>query len=187
MKKLSPAEIEHVKAITNSGELYYDYDPLIEAARNYAYSRCRSFNSRFLKQGELDQQILRELFAETGTNLQIEFGFITEFGFNLHIGNNFRAGKNLKIIDCNQICIGDNVILGDNVGLYTSNHAFDSQKRADHWCSELPIEIGTNSILESNVVVTPGTKIGHDCLVKAGSIVVKDVADGAIVSGDPAQ
>ena len=42
--KLTKEETEHVKKITNSGRLYYDYDPLIESARNFAYETCRRYN-----------------------------------------------------------------------------------------------------------------------------------------------
>ena len=34
---LNAAEIKHVKNITNSGKLYYDYDPLIAQARNHVF------------------------------------------------------------------------------------------------------------------------------------------------------
>lgn len=37
--KLTKEEKEHVKKITNSGRLYYDYDPLIESARNLPMRR----------------------------------------------------------------------------------------------------------------------------------------------------
>ena len=41
--KLTKEETEHVKKITNSGRLYYDYDPLIESARSFAYETCRRY------------------------------------------------------------------------------------------------------------------------------------------------
>ena len=185
MQRLTTAEIEHVKAITNTGELYYDYDPLIEQARNYAYAACRQFNQAYLTQ-EPHYEWLQALFATCGTNFTVGYGFITEFGFNLHIGNNFHAGKNLKIIDCNRVVIGDNVTLGNNVGIYTSNHAFDAEKRAQHWCSELPITIGDNTIIETGCTIVPGTAIGSNCLIKAGSVVRATIADNTIVSGVPA-
>jgi len=39
----------------------------------------------------------------------------------------------------------------------------------------------------ANVTVLPGVVIGRDCLVGAGSVVVKDVPDGAVVVGSPAR
>ena len=52
---LTAAEIEHVKKITNTGELYYDYDPLIEQARTTRFMFAAQFNQTFAtnRQGEM--------------------------------------------------------------------------------------------------------------------------------------
>ena len=84
--KLTKEETEQVKKITNSGRLYYDYDPLIESARNFAYETCRRYN-----RNETDIDELRSLFEKLGKNPSIADGFITEFGFNLSIGDDFDA------------------------------------------------------------------------------------------------
>ena len=107
--KLTKEETEHVKKITNSGRLYYDYDPLIESARNFAYETCRRYNRH-----ETDIDELRSLFEKLGKNPSIADGFITEFGFNLSIGDDFDAGCGLKIIDCNEVSIGNNVVIESN-------------------------------------------------------------------------
>lgn len=96
--KLTKEETERVKKITNSGRLYYDYDPLIESARNFAYETCRRYNRH---EACIDE--LRSLFEKLGKNPSIADGFITEFGFNLSIGDDFDAGCGLKIIDCNEV------------------------------------------------------------------------------------
>ena len=141
---LTAAEIEHVKQITNTGELYYDYDPLIEQARNHAFYVCRQFNQTFAANRQGEMQVMADLFGDLGSHAEIGKGFITEFGFNLHVGDYFYAGQNLKVIDCNVIKIGDYVQIGDNCGIYTSNHAFDPQKGADHWCSDHAITTGSH-------------------------------------------
>lgn len=182
---LTEKEIEHVKKITNTGELYYDYDPLIEQARNHSFYVCREFNQSFDQQvnGKIDY--LYYLFGDLGSNAQIEKGFITEFGFNLHVGDNLTIGQDTKIIDCNVIKIGDNVTIGDNCGIYTSNHALDPQKRADHWCSDHPITIGNNVWIENDVTILPGTSIGDNTIVRSGSVVVKDLPANVIAQGVP--
>lgn len=182
---LTTTEIAHVKSITNTGKLYYDYDPLIEQARNHAFWICRQYNQSCYETVNGDINLLKELFGSIGNNPSIEQGFITEFGFNLHIGDNFRAGHDLTMIDCNVVTIGNNVTIGQQVGIYTSNHAMDNQKRANHWCSEQPITIGNNVIIENNVTILPGVTINDNAVIKTGSVVTNDIPKNAIASGVP--
>lgn len=182
---LTAAEIEHVKKITNTGELYYDYDPLIEQARNHAFYVCRQFNQTFTPNGQGKMQLMATLFGDLGDHAEIGKGFITEFGFNLHVGDHFYAGQNLKVIDCNVIKIGDYVTVGDNCGIYTSNHAFDPQKRANHWCSDHPITIGSHVSVGNDVTVLPNIKIGDNTVIQSGSVVTHDLPANVIAAGAP--
>lgn len=182
---LTAAEIEHVKKITNTGELYYDYDPLIEQARNHAFYVCRQFNQTFTPNGQGKMQLMATLFGDLGTHAEIGKGFITEFGFNLHVGDHFYARQNLKVIDCNVIQIGDYVQVGDNCGIYTSNHAFDPQKRADHWCSDHPITIGSHVSIENDVTILPGITIGDNTVIRSGSVVTHDLPANVVAAGTP--
>lgn len=182
---LTAAEIEHVKKITNTGELYYDYDPLIEQARNHAFYVCRQFNQTFTPNGQGKMQLMATLFGDLGDHAEIGKGFITEFGFNLHVGDHFYVGQNLKVIDCNMIKIGDYVTVGDNCGIYTSNHAFDPQKRANHWCSDHPITIGSHVSIENDVTILPNITIGDNTVVRSGSVVTHDLPANVVAAGAP--
>ena len=182
---LTTKEIEHVKKITNTGELYYDYDPLIEQARNHAFYVCRQFNQTFTPNGQGKMQLMTTLFGDLGDHAEIGKGFITEFGFNLHVGDHFYAGQNLKVIDCNVIKIGDYVTVGDNCGIYTSNHAFDPQKRANHWCSDHPITIGSHVSVGNDVTVLPNITIGDNTVIQSGSVVTHDLPANVIAAGAP--
>ena len=182
---LTAAEIEHVKKITNTGELYYDYDPLIEQARNHAFYVCRQFNQTFATNRQGEMQLMADLFGDLGSYAEIGKGFITEFGFNLHVGDHFYTGQNLKVIDCNVIQIGNYVQIGDNCGIYTSNHAFDPQKRADHWCSDHPITIGSHVSIGNDVTILPDITIGDNTVIRSGSVVTHDLPANVVAVGAP--
>lgn len=182
---LTAAEIEHVKKITNTGELYYDYDPLIEQARNHAFYVCRQFNQTFATNRQGEMQLMADLFGDLGSYAEIGKGFITEFGFNLHVGDHFYVGQDLKVIDCNVIQIGDYVQIGDNCGIYTSNHAFDPQKRADHWCSDHPITIGSHVSIGNDVTILPDITIGDNTVIRSGSVVTHDLPANVVAVGAP--
>ena len=82
---LTAAEIEHVKKITNTGELYYDYDPLIEQARNHAFYVCRQFNQTFAtnRQGEMQLMIflvIWEAMLKLAKDLLLNLGLICTLG-----------------------------------------------------------------------------------------------------------
>lgn len=47
--------------------------------------------------------------------------------------------------------------------------------------------IGKNCFIAARSVVLPGIRIGDSCIVAAGAVVTKDVPDGSIVAGNPAQ
>ena len=185
-KELTKIEIATVKEITNSGKLYYDYNPLISKARNHAYFECRKYDNS-LRNGREDIYILRNLLAILGHHANVNIGFICEFGFNLVIGNYFSAGRDLKVIDCNRVEIGNNVSIGAQVGIYTSNHAENPELRAMHWCSEQPVIIADNVIIEDNVIVTPGVTIGEGTIIKAGSVVTHNIPANVIGAGNPCE
>lgn len=49
------------------------------------------------------------------------------------------------------------------------------------------VSVGPGSFLGAGCVVTPGVRIGANAIIGAGSTVIRDVADGAKVSGSPAK
>jgi acetyltransferase-like isoleucine patch superfamily enzyme len=49
------------------------------------------------------------------------------------------------------------------------------------------IEIGSNVFIGLNAILMPGARIGDDCVIGAGSVVVKDVPSGTVAAGVPAR
>jgi acetyltransferase-like isoleucine patch superfamily enzyme len=49
------------------------------------------------------------------------------------------------------------------------------------------IEIGSNVFIGLNAILMPGIRIGDDCVIGAGSVVVKDVPSGTVAAGVPAR
>ncbi len=49
------------------------------------------------------------------------------------------------------------------------------------------IRIGSNTYLGVNCTILPGTTIGSNCVIGAGSVVRGEIADGSVVMGNPAK
>lgn len=78
------------------------------------------------------------------------------------------------------IQVGDNCVIGYNTTILT--HEF--------LVSELrvgKVEIGHHTLIGANVTILPGVKIGSHVKIGAGTVVNKDVPDGALAFGNPMQ
>jgi len=84
------------------------------------------------------------------------------------------------ILDCALVKIGDRVLFGTGVSLITATHETSIQSRRDGVEYALPITIGDDCWLGSNVTVLPGVTIGNGCTIAAGSIVSKDVPEYSV-------
>lgn len=47
--------------------------------------------------------------------------------------------------------------------------------------------IGDRCFIGIRAIILPGVRIGNECIIGAGSVVTKDVADNCIVAGNPAK
>ena len=112
----------------------------------------------------------------------------------VEIGRNVRIGKNCKIeafaFIPEGVTIEDNVFVGphacftnDRVPRATSAGGISSE--ADWELEKTTVKAGAS--IGANATILCGVTIGRDSLVGAGSMVTRDVADGAIVVGNPAR
>jgi acetyltransferase-like isoleucine patch superfamily enzyme len=80
------------------------------------------------------------------------------------------------------VTIEDEVFIGPNV-TFTN----DKYPRSSVECKPLQTIVKQGASIGANSVITPGVRIGVNSLIGAGSVVTRDVADGATVYGNPAR
>ncbi len=118
----------------------------------------------------------------------------TKVGPFVEIQKGASIGKNCKISShtfiCEGVTIEDEVFIGHNVTFINDRYpravtpGGRLQTEAD-W-NVVPTHVGRGASIGSSVTILCGVSIGHEAIVGAGSVVVKNVAAGAIVAGVPA-
>jgi acetyltransferase-like isoleucine patch superfamily enzyme len=121
---------------------------------------------------------IREL-NEIGDNVSI--GTLSVVEHHVNIGNNVRIHSQVFIPE--HSVLEDGAWLGPNVVLTNAKYPLspgvkDSLKG--------PV-IRKGAKIGANATILPGVVIGENALVGAGSVVVHDVPDGAVVVGNPAR
>jgi len=91
-----------------------------------------------------------------------------------------------------KIEIQEGAVISEGVIVLTHDYSIvNAQKAASGSSPGLPfigdVVIGRNSFIGLNTIITPGTRIGNNVVVGAGSLVTGVVEDGVIVAGVPAR
>ncbi len=169
------------------GEYYLSFDKELIIEREEVKDLLFDFNNTRPSLRTDREKLIRKLFGYVGENCWIESSFNCDYGYNIYVGDNFYANTNCCILDCAKVSIGNNVLLGPNVGIFTPEHAFNSNERAAGYEKALPIEIGDNVWIGGNVTILGGVKIGSNSIIGAGSVVTKNIPSNIIAAGNPAK
>lgn len=130
-------------------------------------------------------QLLAALSSH-GQNISIQHPITVAGGSAVTIGDDVSIAAYVHIWGHGGVTIGDRVMIGTHtsISFVTHDHKADVMRST---VVTLPVAIGDDVWIGSNVVVMPGLHIGDGCVVGAGSVVTKDVAPFSIVSGVPAR
>ena len=106
------------------------------------------------------------------------------------IGDGCTLMYRFQVNAAQSVTIGRNVLAASNVLITDFDHVLEPGgvpiTRSRKFVAA-PVRIEDNCWLGQNAVVLKGVTIGHDSIVGANSVVVRDVPPCTIVGGNPAQ
>ena len=111
----------------------------------------------------------------------VSIGTLSIIEHHVHIGNRVRIHSQAFVPEYS--ILEDECWLGPNAVLTNAKFPTSPDAKKD---LKGPI-IRLRAKIGANATILPGVVIGEDALVGAGSVVSRDVPDGAVVVGNPAQ
>lgn len=141
---------------------------IVRWKQNFKYERAR--------------KIARKRGAKIGEGVIMSIAFAKRANKNLTIGNHTSIQTN-KIDLRSPVTIGNNVIIGSGVEIITTSHNIDSP---DWEHKNYGIEIEDYVWIATNALILPSCRnIAYGSVIGAGSVVVKNVEQMAVMSGNP--
>lgn len=139
-----------------------------------------------------------EGFIYVGDKVQIGYesssGFWSSYAYfdtrgkaEIRIGDQVMINNNVALTaDGASIEIGSHTVTGINLSVMTSDgHSLDPAHRHDGKAKCLPVSIGEHVFIGDNVTILKGVKIGNNAVIGANSLVIKDIPENTIASGNP--
>jgi acetyltransferase-like isoleucine patch superfamily enzyme len=107
----------------------------------------------------------------------------------VRIGDRCLIGKGTGIVGHASVEIGDDVFTGHHVYITDANHGYEDVTRpiGAQFAPTRPVRIGSGSWLGHGTVVLPGSDIGRNVAVGAGSVVTGPLPDFCVAVGNPAR
>lgn len=102
-------------------------------------------------------------------------------------GHPLSVGQGVNIDLSGPVEIGDRVILGTEALIFTHRHDPENYWSQDK-IKPTPLVIEDDVFIGARAIIIGGVgRIGRGARIGAGSVVIKEVPPGALVSGNPAQ
>lgn len=177
-----------------AGTLFSPGDPELRKIKLRTHNLCSEYNRTFEDETEKRQELVVSIFDEIGRNSFLQGPIYIHYGKHTRIGERFFGNFNLTIQDDAPVTIGDDCNFGPNVTIVTPVHPMlpderramlDQDGAIKRMCYAKPVKIGKDCWFGANVVVCPGVTIGDNCVIGAGSVVVKDIPENSFAAGNP--
>ncbi len=145
-------------------------------------------SNRYFSINKIYTYIYYKKCGSVGERLRVK-GMASGLNENIIIKNYVNINPGARFLGRGRIEIGNYFHTGENLTIISSNHRYDNADAIPYD----KVRINKSVIIKDfvwlgdSVLIIPGVTIGKGAIVAAGSIVVKDIPDYAIVGGNPAK
>lgn len=166
-----------------------------------AHGLCGNFG--FLNEGDFGEMILMNIHPLADVQSK-NIGEGTRIWQFCVVFSGAEIGENCNI--CANVLIENDVVIGDNVTVKSGVQLWDGVRIEDNvfigpnatftndlfprskaLYQQLQTIIKAGATIGANATILPGLTIGENAMIGAGSVVTRDVPDGAVVVGNPAR
>ena len=155
-----------LKYILNEYKAVTGRSSFTRAIYNYCFNNSFAVLCKIRRILSVNNRIIRNMMIQR-----------LERRYSVKIGANIKLGKNFKIHHPAGIVIGDRAVIGDNCEIF-------HQVTIGHKNNKYP-SIGNNVIMYPGCKIIGDIKVGDHAVIAPNTVVIKDVPDGAVVSGVP--
>ena len=167
-----------------AGELYDPFDAELVRSRERARDLCLTLNGTRESQPAERRRILADLLGAGGDTVWMQPPFHCDYGANIYLGTRVFFNFNCVVLDVCEVRIGDYTLFGPGVQILTPLHPLDHELRRKQEFGK-PIEIGSDVWVGGGALILAGVRIGSRAVIGAGSVVTRDVPEGAFAAGNP--
>jgi putative colanic acid biosynthesis acetyltransferase WcaF len=128
--------------------------------------------------------VLRLFGARIGSHVHIHPTVRIAIPWNLEIGAGAAVGDHAILYSLGKITLGDAVTVSQYAHLCAGSHDFRDPAMP---LTKPPIMIGSGAWVCADAFIGPGVTVGALAVVGARAVAMKDVAEGVVVGGNPAQ
>jgi maltose O-acetyltransferase len=167
-----------------AGELYDPLDTELVTARERARDLCLALNGTRESQRSERRRVLEDLLGAGGDTVWMQPPFYCDYGANIHLGTRVFFNFNCVVLDVCEVRIGDFTLFGPGVQILTPLHPLDHELRRRQEFGK-PIEIGSDVWVGGGALILAGVRIGSRAVIGSGSVVTRDIPEGAFAAGNP--